>query len=194
MNKINSAYEKALERFQQKKAVPQSEIDRLEYTPVGSAIAASFLQEQDFNIIAEIKRHPEEFKKYIIQGIQETFLKNIRPPADRSLLEKNHKAMEGIYQIKMNKQAADQILNDLDYLLKYYEQAAKKAYSQFRENFAARINAKAKAMDKSAAGRMNIDPEKQPGFREEWMMVRSRLNAQYDEMLNEKKEKLRLIS
>lgn len=191
MDKINSAYEKALERFQQRKAVPQSEIDRLEYVPVGSAIAASFLWEKEYDIIAEIKKHPENLKKYILQGIQETLLKNILPPSDKSIQEKNYKAMEGIYQIKRDKQATNQTLSELDYLLKYYEQASTKAYSQFKENFAERINARVQVMDKTAAGRVNIDPEKQPGFREEWMMVLNRLNAQYDQLLNEKKKILR---
>lgn len=194
MDKINSAYEKALERFNQRKEVPKSEIDRLEYNPVGSTIAAKFLKEKEFDIAAEVNKHPEDFKKYILQGIQETLLKNIQPPASKSIREKNNKAMEGIFFVKRDKQVVKKTLGEMEHLLKYYEEVSTQAYSQFKENFAARIRARLQSMDKSGMERLEIDPEKQPGFREEWMKVLGRLNAQYDKLLSEQKDKLRAIS
>ncbi|MDD4170459.1 MAG: hypothetical protein PHD36_09465 [Desulfotomaculaceae bacterium] len=161
MDKINSAYEKALERFKQRKQVPKSEIDKLEYKPAGCAIAAKFLKEKNFDIVAEVKKHPGEFKQYILQGIQETLLKNILLPTNKSTQEKNNKAIEGIFFIKKDNPAVKEILGEMEHLLKYYEQVSTKAYSQFKENFAARIRARIQSMDKSEMGRLEINSEKQ---------------------------------
>jgi len=194
LDKIKSAYEMALERFNQRKEVPRSEIERLEYMPVGKAVAASYLRKKDYDIISELEKYPDSVKKYIIEGIQETFFNNILPPADDSARETNKRAMEGILLLKRDKRAVKEVFGQMEYLFKYYEQAVFHAYSQFKENFAAKINTTLKSMEKMMGGRVKVNPEKQPGFREEWMKVLSRLNSQYAEILGEQKDKLRRIS
>lgn len=191
MDKIKSAYEMALERIKQRKEVPQSEIDRMEHMPVGKALAANFLREKGYDLLAEFAKYPENIKEYLIEGAQETFLNNISLPADKSTLETNKRAMEGLYQIKKNKRAVGEVFSQLEYLFQYYEQSLAQTYSQFKETFAAKISA---ALEKRIGTRLKIDPEKQPGFREEWMKYLSRLNSQYEGILAEQKEKLRKIS
>ncbi|MCG9967023.1 hypothetical protein L9W92_02990 [Pelotomaculum terephthalicicum JT] len=188
MDKIKSAYEMAMERFQQRKEVPRPEIDRLEYLPVGRAIAANYLKEINYDIFAEIGKHSDNYKKYIIEGMQETFLNNILPPADKSSREKNKKAMEGLLLIKEDKRAVGEVFGRLEHLFKYYEQALAQAYSRFKDDYGAKIKA---AVGKMTGGKVNIDPEKQPGFREEWMKALSRLNDQYISVLGEQKDLLR---
>jgi len=194
MDKIKSAYDMALERFMQRKEVPRSEIDRLEYMPVGSAMAASFLREKDYDILVEIGKHPVNIKKYIIEGIQETFLNNILLPKDRSSRETNKRAMEGLYLIKEDKQALGEVFDQLEHLFRYYEQALAQTYSQFKDDYSAKISATVRSIGKMTGGRLKVDPEKQPGFREEWMKLLGRLNGQYTGILEEQKDKLRKMS
>jgi len=194
LDKIKSAYERALERFNQRKEVPQAEIDRLEYMPVGKAMAAKYLREKDYDLVAEIKKYPDNVKKYIIEGIQETFFNNILPPMDKYTRETNKRAMEGILLLKKDKRAVGEVFGQMEYLFKYYEQAMVQTYSQFKESFAQKIQATLRSMEKMVGGKLKINPEKQPGFREEWMKVLSRLNSQYADILGEQKDKLRKIS
>ena len=190
MGKVKSAYEIALERFKQRGEAPQREIDRMENVPVGKALAAIFLKQKDYNILAEIDKHPENVREYLIEGARETFLNNISLPADSSTLETNKRAMEGLFQIKNDKRGVGEIFSQLEYLFHYYEQSLTQAYSQFKESYAAKISA---ALEQRIGTRMKVDPEKQPGFREEWMKYLSRLNSQYEGLLAEQKEKLRRI-
>lgn len=194
MDKIKSAYEMAMERFQQRKEVPRSEIDRLEYMPVGRAIAANYLRDSNYDIFAEMGRHSEDYKKYIIEGAQETFLSNILPPVDKTAWTTNKRVMEGLLLIKEDKQAVGEVYGRLERLFKYYEQALVQTYSQFKDDYSAKIDAAARSMGRTAGGNLKIDPEKQPGFREEWMKLLSRLNEQYAGALGEQKDKLRKIN
>lgn len=190
MGKIKSAYETALERLKQRGEVPRREIDRMESVPVGKALAANFLKQKDYNILAEIGRHPENIREFFIEGARETFLNNILLPADSSTMETNKRAMEGLLQITNDKRRIGEVFSQLEYLFHYYEQSLAQAYSQFKESYAAKIGA---VLEQRIGTRMKVDPEKQPGFREEWMKYQSRLNSQYEGLLAEQKENLRKV-
>lgn len=86
-----------------------------------------------------------------------------------------------------------EVFSQMEYLFQYYEQALAQAYSQFKENFAAKINSTVKSLEKRAGAKLKVDPEKQPSFREKWIKVLGRLNGQYEIILEEQKEKLRKI-
>ncbi|OPY57036.1 MAG: hypothetical protein A4E55_01852 [Pelotomaculum sp. PtaU1.Bin035] len=194
MDRIKSAYEMAMERFKQRKEVPQAEIDRLKYVPVGSAMAANYLRERDYDIFVEIGKYPEEVKGYIGEGIQETLLNNILPPAAKSTQETNIRAMEGLFLMKKDKQAVGEVFSQMNNLFNYYEKASAQVYEQFKENFAAKISATVKSLKNRAGGRIKVDPEKQPGFREEWIKALGHFNSQYAAVLKEQKDKLRKIN
>ena len=181
----------AMERFKQRKEVPQSEIDRMELIPKGQVLAAKYLKEKDLDLLSEAAKHPEEVRTYIIEGAQETFLSNILMPADKAALEANKKAMDGLLLIKSNKNGLKEVLGQLENLFQYYERTMEQAFGQFKERFAAKMDASLKTMEKRMGKKIKVDPEKQPGFREEWMMAVSGINAQYEQLLKEQKDKIR---
>lgn len=190
MDKIQSAYEKAMERFQQRKEVSPLEAARLEYQPIGKALAAKYIQISDYNILEEISGYAGDDRKYVLLGAQETFLGNIVLPVDEHVLEKVRRAISGLLLLKEDKQMAMEAFSQLEQLFNYYEQALVQAYDQFKEDYTAKINAAARSMGVDG---QNIDPEKQPGFREEWVRWCSRLNEQYIKVLEEQKDLLRKI-
>lgn len=194
MDKIKSAYEMALERLKQRKEVPQEEIEKMEYIPVGKALAANFLKENNFNLSAEINSFPEQKRGYIIEGVQETFLNNIFLPDEETVKKMNERVKEGLLLIKKNRRGVEEVFKQLDHLFRYYEQAMSQTYSQFKESFALKLSASVRSMEKRVGAKLKIDPEKQPGFREEWMKVANRLNDQYKSYLEEQKANLRKIS
>lgn len=189
MDRIKSAYEMALERLKQRKEVPQSELDRMEYLPVGKSLGAAFLRDMDYDFKAELEKYPAEMREYILEGAQEAFLSNIFLPADSSAREATRRALEGVALLKKDKQALKEAFGQLEYLFNYYEQSLAQAHQQLKESFNARLGAAQRSMGK----RMQVDakPEKQAAFREEWAKMLARLNSQYEGILNEQKEKLR---
>jgi hypothetical protein len=194
LDRIKSAYEMAMERFKQRKEIPQCEIDRMELVPVGQALAAKYLKEKDFDFLSEAGKHPEDMRNYIIEGAQETFISNILMPADKAALEANKKAMDGLLLIKRNKNGIKEALSQLENLFQYYEKTMEQALGQFKERYAVKMNASLKAMEKRAGKKINVDPEKQPGFREEWMRAVSGINNQYEQLLKEQKDKIRALN
>lgn len=193
MDRIKSAYEVALERLKQRKEVPQAEMDRLEYEPVGKNIAAVFLREKDYDLLAEIEKYPGQYQGYIYEGIQKTLFSNILPPTDQGILESNMRSLQGILLIKKDKDAVEEILSLLEKLFRYYEQAFNQTYAQFKQRFAEKLEPSIRSVEKRTGQKFKIDPEKQPGFREEWNKVLGQLNVQYEQVLDEQKEKLRNI-
>ncbi len=190
MDKIKSAYEMAMERFSKRKEVPRSEIDRMEYEPVGNAAAAAFLKDRGYNLKDEIDRHPEPYRGYVVDGIQKTMLHNIMLPADQGVLETNRRAMEGLLAVKKNRRAVEELFSQLEHLFNYYEKALVQTYSQFKEHFTEKINAQVKLMEKRSGAKLKVNPEIQPGFQEEWMKIRGQLNLHYENVLKDQKEKL----
>jgi len=193
LDRIKSAYEMALERFQQRKEVPQAEMDRMEYEPIGKTAAAIFLREKDYDLTAEAAKYPQQFQGYVLEGIQKTLLSNLLPPLDKETLESNRRAMQGLLLIKTDKDAVKEVLVQLENLFKYYEQALAQAYVQFKQRFTEKLSPSIRSMEKRTGQKVKLDPEKQPGFREEWNKVVGHLNAQYEQVLDEQKEKLRNI-
>lgn len=194
MDRIKSAYEMALERFQQRKEVPPAEMDRMEYEPAGKIAAAVFLREKDYDLSAEAAKYPQQFQGYVLEGIQKTLLSNLLPPLDKETLESNLRAMRGILLIKKDQAAVKEVIGQLENLFKYYEQALAQTYSQFKQQFTEKLSPSIRAMEKRTGQKFKIDPEKQPGFREEWNKVLGHLNSQYEQVLNEQKDKLRNIN
>lgn len=193
MDRIKSSYEVALERFKQRGQVPQEEMDRLEYEPVGKTIAAVFLRDKDYDLLAELDKYPGQFHGYIYEGMQNTLFSNILPPIDKDTLESNLRSMQGILLIKKDKSTVEEVLGLLENLFRYYEQAYNQTYAQFKQRFTEKLEPSIRSMEQRTGQKFKVDPEKQPGFREEWNKVLGQLNAQFDQVLEEQKEKLRNI-
>lgn len=193
MDRIKSAYEMAMERFKQRKEIPQNEIDKMEYTPEGKAIAAKYLREKEFDFFSEVNKFPGSMRDYILEGAQETFLNNILLPVDKATSETNKRAMEGLFLVKRDKETLKEAFSQLEHFFQYYERTLEHAYVQFKERYAAKMSATLRSLEKRVGGKIKVDPEKQPGFREEWMRAIGGINAQYEQVLGEQKERLRSV-
>ncbi|KUK81760.1 MAG: Serine protease inhibitor [Pelotomaculum thermopropionicum] len=183
----------ALERFKAREEIPQAEIDKMKYIPVGKGLAAKFLREANYDLTSEINKYPTEFKEYLIEGAQETLLNNISLPAEEGTIKTNKKSMQGLLEIKKDTQAINDLYIQIEHLFQYYTQTLAQTYRQFKDSFAAKINETVKMMEQRTGTKVKVNPEKQPGFREEWMKYLGRLNNQYEVALAEHKEKLRRI-
>ena len=96
LDRIKSAYEMAMERFQQRKEVPPEEIEKMGYILEGKTLAAKYLNEINFDILLEINKYPDKIRGYMAEGALETFLSNIQLPVDNATLETTKKALAGI--------------------------------------------------------------------------------------------------
>ncbi|HIE13142.1 MAG TPA: hypothetical protein EYP63_06935, partial [Desulfotomaculum sp.] len=135
MDRIKTAYEKALERIS-KMNLADVDVSSVEYIPKGGAVAARFLRDKDFDLIAELEKYSEDVRGYVREGILEALLRNIQLPKDEQAQDANRRAMDGLLAIKKDKRVLKQIFSELEYLFNYYMQAVAHSYANLKESFA----------------------------------------------------------
>ena len=195
MSEMKSAYEKAMEKVEKLGKPTEEELKKLEYIPIGNAIAARYLQEEDFNLDAELTKHKGEgSRQYIVKGVQEIFLRNITLPHSEHDKNLTLRAMAGIKLIKENKNKLDAIYDRINNLLTYYEQAYQQTFQQFKKNFEMKLQESGAALQQRMNAGHNVESEIQQQFQEEWRRAGSELDAQYEKTLEEHKQEILKIS
>lgn len=191
-NKIKSAFEKAMEKVRDIE-ISETELLRLELTPKGQAIAAKFLQERNTDLEEELRPYQGVARRLVIEGLQDILLRNIHPPANDSVADTNRRAMEGIIAIKEDKRAVLEIFSAMEYLFQYYTEAVKQTYLNLKEAFSQRTDAAKQLLEQQMGIRVRVDVEKHPAFQEEWLRKLNHLNARYEAILEEHKERIRRL-
>ncbi len=191
MGEIKSAWQKAMERVEKLERPSPEELEEFKYVPLGKAIAAQYLHEENFCLDAKLASYKENpGLKYITRGIEQVLLQNIFLPRNAEDKKTGKKAMAGIKAIKKDQKRTAAMLAQLETLLGYYEQARQQAFTQLKESFTARLQSMAASMEQQTGTKVNINPELQPQFQEMWLKTRSQLDAQYEKALREQKEQL----
>ena len=194
MSKMKSAREKAMEKVEKLGRLTEDEIKRFECVPVGNKLASRYLQEDDFNLDAELTRYKGTgLRKYIAQGAQEIFLHNIVLPQSERDKQVTKRAMSGLRIAKENKNQLETILDRITNLLNYYEQAHQQTYSQFKKGFEARLQETSQVLQKQTGNNVPIELQLQAQFQAEWHKLNSQLNAQYEKVLEEHKHQIQKI-
>lgn len=185
--KIKSALEKALERAAAMPEVTQDSIASIEYVPQGKSLAASYMNEEDFDLAGAVSKFSSDVKNHILNGIQEVLMANIVLPGNESVLENDYKAMEGIMAIKEDKPSAGQLLSELDSLLKYYQQVMSQTTEKFKKEYEMRIS------NKPSQNEQEMESEKME-FQQEWAKIVRQIEQQFGTGLADLKEKIKQVS
>ncbi len=191
MGEMKSAWEKAMEKAEQLGKPTQNELKQLEYIPAGNAIAAKYLQDDKYDLNAELGKYAgNEARPYILQGMNEIFMRNISLPHNETDKRMTSRAMAGIKIIKENKKQLDAIYERINNLLSYYEQARQQTFATFKKSFEDKIQETAKAIQQRQGGVGNLEVQIQQQFQDEWRRTGNELDAQYSKALEEHKQQL----
>jgi hypothetical protein len=191
MSEMKNAWEKAMEKVEKLGELSEEEVKQMEYQPAGNKLAAKYLQETDFNLDAELTKYKGTgIRKYVLQGIQEIFLRNIFLPKNEYDMQRARRAMAGLRLLKENKKLLDTILDRITNILNYYGQARQQAYLQFKKDFEAKLQETTHVLQQQAGTKVHIEPEQHPQFLEEWRRINSQLDAQYEKVLEEHKQQI----
>jgi len=195
MSEMKSAWEKAMEKVEKLGKLSEEELKQMEHQPAGNKLAAKYLQETDYNLDVELTKYKGTgVRKYVLQGAQEIFLRNIVLPKDEHDMQTTRRAMAGLRLLKENKNLLDTILDRVTNLLNYYGQARQQAYLQFKKDFEAKLQETNKALQQQMGAKVRIEPEQHPQFLEEWRRISSQLDAQYEKVLEEHKQQIPKIA
>ena len=191
MSEMKSAWEKALEKAEKLGKPSAEELKQLEHIPTGNMLAAKFLQEEKFDLDAELTKYKGTgTRQYIIQGAQEIFMRNISLPHNEQDKKVTSRAMAGIKLLKENKKQLDVIYDRINNLLSYYEQARQQTFAQFKKDFETKLKEASKTLQQSVGAGVNIEQQIQQQFQDEWRRTSSELDVQYQKTLEEHKQQI----
>ncbi|MDP2743964.1 MAG: hypothetical protein Q8P00_02720 [Dehalococcoidia bacterium] len=193
---MKSAFDRAMERAEKLGTLSPEELKRLDSLPRGNLIAARYLREDNNDLEAELtKLKGTGVRKYIIEGAQEIFLRNIALPRDIRSKQTARRAMAGLQFLKENKKALNGIVARLEQLFNYYEQARQQSFNQLKQDFEARMNEKTGGLGKRLlGGKSKINIEGQPEFQEEWYRAQASLDQQYEKALEDQRKEIVKLS
>ncbi len=195
MSEMKSAWEKALEKAEKLGKPSTEELKRLEHIPTGNMIAAQYLQNDNYDLDAELTKYKGSgIRQYIIEGVQEILLRNITLPHDEHATKTLTRAMSGIKILKENKKQLDAVYERINNLVNYYTQARQQAFSQFKQSFESKLKELSQSLQQRMAAGHSVEAELQQQFQEEWRRISGELDSQYARTLEEHKQQILSIS
>lgn len=192
MGDIKSAREIAMEKIEKLGEPTQEERLKWKHVPQGEELAAKYLKE-NINMLSELGRHPEDIRKYIIEGASQVLVRNIDLPKNDVIKKNNKKAMDGLKILKSDKVSVENMFSRLRNIFNHYEnegeQQRKQAYESLKTEFENKIQ---QAIQQQLGTFMptKVDVERQPQFNQEWLKMLNQMDSQYISLLNEFKQEL----
>ena len=196
MDEIKSALEIAMEKVEKLGEATDEERLAWKYVPEGKKLAGKHIK-QGINLVAELSRHEDNIKKYIIQGAAEVLISNINLPNNDIAKRSNRRAMEGLKVVKSDKASVENVYSKIRRIFDHYvgegAQQRKQAYESVKAEFEAKMKQALQQQVGTFAG-IKLDVERQPQFQQEWRRVQTQLDSQYLKLLDEYKQELSAIS
>ena len=110
-------------------------------------------------------------------------------PKKESDIPANKRILEGISNLKKNRNAVHQAAEQLDNLANYYMQARKQHYEQLKGEIEG-VAAQQYRQQTGAPPPGNLNVEQTPQFQENWRQVSAQLDREYDKALAQVKEQI----
>ncbi len=196
MADVKNAREIAMEKVAKLGEATEEERLKWKHVPQGEQLAARYLKE-DCNLVAELSQHPENVRKYIIEGAANILIRNISLPKNDAAKGKNRRAMDGLKTLKKDKVSVENVYSRIRQLFNHYaeqgEQQRKAAYESLKAEFEAKVQQQVQ-QQLGLGMRVKIDVERQPQFQQEWRKIQHQLDSQYLNLLNEYKQELASIA
>jgi len=185
---IKSALELALERAEQYGRASKEEMDLAQHQEQGRRLAVQFLKGEG-DLEADLKSLPPQTQPAARLAIKEVFLRNLGLP--REIVDpRQNRAMEGLLLAADNRKAMALLQTEMEQILQQFLHFRSNALQQLKARFATGMG----QMQKEAQNRqpMNLDVERLPQFQEEWLRFKGQLQQQFDPVMANLKERMRL--
>jgi hypothetical protein len=192
MDEMKSAYERAMERAESLGKASEEDLTKWRYMPEGEKLAARYLKEE-YDISAELGKYDDKVRKYVVEGAQGIFIRNIDLPRNDFAKKRNKKVMEAIKELKRDKVGIENVYTKLRRVFSHYEkegeQQRRQTYEAAKRDFEAKLmQAAQQQLGTSPPPKLNV--ESHPQFQQEWRRVLAQLDSQYLRLLDEYKKEI----
>ena len=185
MAEIKSTLEKVMERAASMGQATQEEIATEERVKDGMRMGADYLRGEDVDFSNALEQTTSSV--LVKRGLVQAFLRNITLPRDDEQ-QRAERAMQGLLALGKGSGDLLSIFKDMKGILDHYQQHKKEILQQLEDAFRQQME-QALAQQAGQAGLgMKVDPTLHPKFQEEWSRVKSELDTQYNQALNQHKD------
>lgn len=185
MAEIKSTLEKVMERAASMGQASRDEMAAEERVKDGMRMAADYLQHKEVDFSPALE--PATESVLIKRGLVQVFLRNIVLPRGDDL-QRAELAMQGLLDLAKGSLDLVSIFKDMKGILDHYQQHKKEIRQQVEDAFRQQMEqALAQQTGQKGVG-MRVDPALHPKFQEEWVRVKSDLDAQYNQVLEQHKK------
>jgi hypothetical protein len=185
MAEIKSTLEKVMERAASMGRATQEEIATEERVKDGMRMGADYLRGEDVDFSNALEQTTSSV--LVKRGLVQAFLRNITLPRDDEQ-QRAERAMQGLLALGKGSGDLLSIFKEMKGILDHYQQHKKEILQQLEDAFRQQME-QALAQQAGQAGLgMKVDPTLHPKFQEEWSRVKSELDIQYNQALNQHKD------
>jgi hypothetical protein len=188
---IKSALELALEKAEQYGRASKEEMELAQYQDQGRQLAVQFLKGEG-DLAADLKNLPPQTQPAARLAIKGVFLRNLGLPREAAVDPRQDRAMEGLLLVAGNRQAMAQLQTEMEQVLQQFLQFRGNALQQLKARFAAGVGQMQQAMEAKYRQPVNLDVERLPQFQEEWLRFKGQLQQQFEPVMENLKERMRL--
>ncbi len=190
MAEIKSALELALEKAEHYGKASREEMAAAQYREQGCQLAVQFLKGEG-DLAADLKNLSPQGQTAVRPAVKEVLLRNIGLPRDE-VDPRQDRAVEGLLLVAGNRQAMAQLQVEMEQILQNFLQIRNTAFQQLKARFAAGVGQMQKAMEAQYRQKVKVEVEHLPQFQEEWRRFLGQLQDQFEPMLENLKERMRL--
>ena len=191
MAEIKSALELALEKAEKYGRASAEEMALSQYQDQGRQLAVLFLKGEG-DLEAELKKIPPGTLPAVRQAIKEVFLRNLALPRENALDSRQDQALKGLLLVADNMKTMAHLRAEMEQILQQFLQIRSNAWQQLKARFAAGVGQIQKAMEAQLHQKVRVEVENLPQFQEEWRRFQGQLQEQFDPMLENLKQRMRL--
>lgn len=185
MAEIKSTLEKVMERAAAMGHATQEEMASEERVKDGMRMGADYLRGKEVDFSGALEQTSSSV--LIKRGLVQAFLRNITLPRDDDQ-QRAERAMQGLLALGKGSGDLLSIFKDMKGILDHYQQHKKEIFLQVEDAFRQQME-QALAQQTGQAGLgMKVDPALHPKFQEEWSRVKSDLDTQYNQALDQHKD------
>jgi hypothetical protein len=188
---IKSALELALEKAEKYGRASQEELALAQHRDQGRHLAVQYLKGEG-DLAADLKNLPAPAQSAARLAIKEVLLRNIGLPRDNTVDSRQDRAVEGLLLVADNPKAMARLQTEMEQILQQFLQIRTNAMQQLKARFTAGVGQMQKAMEAQLQQKVRLEVEHLPQFQEEWRRFLGQLLEQFEPMLENLKERMRL--
>ena len=193
MNRMKSAFERAMERAMQLEEPDEEQRLEWEFAPKGRRLAGSYLKGQGAPFTTIEQEQPHR-RPYLVKGMMEALVSNLQLPKNDAANYTNTKVIEGIQRLLAGNTGVKELLERVKYVTDQYRQFGipqrEQTYAQLKAQFEAQVMASMGRQAGQPAGGMQVNVETMPEFQQQWLSISSQMDSQYEQHLEDSRKQL----